>query len=154
MDTDDDQALAELASGDVSPSSAMRAGRVLARSARAAGAGAVGSGRWLAGVLVDLAPRIPVRDQATLVEHHHGLTGRALAEELVKGAARASAGVGAASGALTGVEEMAPPAWLALPIELVVETVAVAAIEMKLIAELQEAFDQPVTGTAGERGMA
>jgi hypothetical protein len=53
-----------------------------------------------------------------------------------------------------GLEELAPPAWLTLPAELVAETLAVAAVEMKLIAELHEAFDLPVTGSTSQRGTA
>jgi hypothetical protein len=114
----------------------------------------VASGRWLANTVVDLAPRIPIRSREVLVAQHGGLTGQALAQELVRSACRTSAAVGAAAGAVMGAEELAPPAWLTLPIELVVETLAVAAVEMKLIAELHEAFDLPVTGTPTERGAA
>jgi hypothetical protein len=128
--------------------------RVLASSARRAGTVAVASGRWLAEVLVDTAPRIPIRDQATLEAHHDGLTGAVLAAELITAASRASAGVGAAAGILMSAEELSPPAWLAIPLELVVETLAVAAIEMKLVAELHEAYGRSIPGTASERSAA
>ena len=65
-----------------------------------------------------------------------------------------SAGIGAATGAIMGAEELAPPAWVGIPVELVAETLAVAAVEMKLIAELHEVYGLPVGGTPGERGMA
>ena len=52
------------------------------------------------------------------------------------------------------VEELAPPAWLGLPFELVAETVAVAAIELKLVAELHEAYGRRIPGSAGERTTA
>jgi hypothetical protein len=128
--------------------------RKLAESARQAGTRAVASGQWLASTLIDLAPRIAVRDRATLEQHHDGLTGTALAEVLVRNASRASAGVGALSGALMSAEEFAPPAWIALPFELAVETVAVAAVELKLVAELHEVYGRPVEGTASERTVA
>jgi uncharacterized protein (DUF697 family) len=37
---------------------------------------------------------------------------------------------------------------------LLVETLAVVVVEMKLVAELQEVYGQPVTGTATERSLA
>jgi len=48
----------------------------------------------------------------------------------------------------------APPTWLALPVELAAETLAIAVIELKLVAELHEAYGRPVRGTAGERTVA
>jgi hypothetical protein len=42
----------------------------LAGSARRAGRRAVLSGRWLADTVVDLAPRVPVRDVEALSRHH------------------------------------------------------------------------------------
>ena len=128
--------------------------RALSASARAAGAGAVTTGRWAAEWLVDNAPRIPVRDLATLRAHHGGKEGAALAAELIGGASRLSAAFGAAAGGLIAVQELAPPAWLAIPFELVAETVAVAAIELKLVAELHEAYGRPVTGSRGDRSLA
>jgi hypothetical protein len=128
--------------------------KALGQSARNAGGVAVASGRWLAEVLVDVAPRIPIRDQATLQAHHEGRTGAELAGELITAASRTSAGVGAAAGALMTAEQFAPPAWVAIPLELVVETLAVAAIEMKLVAELHEAYGRPVPGSAKDRSTA
>ena len=123
-----------------------RIGGALVRSGRAAGAGAVTSGRWLVDVLLELAARIPPRDRATLVAQHEGLAGDELADALVRSASRASAAVGAAAGALVDAEELSPPAWLAIPGEIVVETLVIAAIEMKLVAELHEVFGRPVYG--------
>jgi hypothetical protein len=94
-----------------------------------------------------------VRDAATLQRHHDGLTGEALAQALTTNASRTTAAVGAAVGALAGVETLAPPAWLTLPFELVVETAAVAVIELKLVAELHEAWGRPVPGGAKDRGL-
>ena len=109
---------------------------------------------WMAEKVLEEAPRVPVRNLATLKEHHHGLEGDALARSLISAASKASAGVGAAAGALAAAEQFAPPAWLAMPLQLVAETLAVAAIEIKLVAELQEAYGSPVTGTASERAVA
>jgi hypothetical protein len=55
----------------------------LAASARRAGRRAVMSGRWLAETVVDVAPRLPVRDADRLSTHYDGLTGDELARELV-----------------------------------------------------------------------
>src|SRR6266498_6029889 len=95
--------------------------------------------RWLAEELVDAAPRIPVRDRATLRAHYPGRTDEEIAEALVKHASRATAGIGAAAGAVAGVEYFAPPTLLAIPVQLAAETLAVAAVEIKLVAELHEA---------------
>ncbi|HEX2849726.1 MAG TPA: hypothetical protein VHN98_04200, partial [Acidimicrobiales bacterium] len=126
----------------------------LATSARAAGARAVASGQWLANVFLEVAPHVPIRDAATLREHHRGMSGAALAEELIRNASRVSAAVGAASGAMIGAEELAPPAWITVPFELVVETLIVAAVELKLVAELHEVYGRPVSGTGMERTLA
>jgi hypothetical protein len=112
------------------------------------------SPRRLAEYVLDTVPRIPIRDLPTLESQHGGLTGDALAEALIRGAVRASGGVGAAAGALASAEELAPPAWVAIPLELVAETLAVVAIEMKLVAELHEVYGRPLTGTMGDRATA
>ena len=152
MDIDDD--LGRVASGDVDAARLARLTKALAGSAKVAGARAVASGRWLAEVVVDNAPRIPVRDIHTLQHHYGGVSGAALAGELLRNASRASATVGAAAGAIMSAEELAPPTWLALPLELMVETLAVAAIEMKLVAELHEVYGRPVPGSSTERATA
>ena len=127
----------------------------LARSSmRRAGAKGVASGRWLAQVVLDAVPHVPVRDLATLQRHHPGLAAGELAEALIRNASRLTAGVGAAAGAVAGAEELVPPAWLALPADVVVETLAVALVEMKLVAELHEVYGRPVTGTPAERAVA
>jgi hypothetical protein len=116
----------------------------LTKLARTAARGAKG----LANAVVDAAPRVPIRDQRALVEQHGGLTGAALAAELIRKASRSSAAVGAASGALMSAEELAPPAWITIPFELVVETVAIALIELKLVGELHNAHGVPIAGIA------
>ena len=59
-------------------------------SARAAGRASVLGGRWLTDLLIDTAPRIPLRDLSTLRQQHPGLTDEELAEALVAAAAKAS----------------------------------------------------------------
>jgi hypothetical protein len=142
------------AAGGVERGTVPTLARMAAASMRAAGAGAVAGGRWLAETLVDVVPHIPVRDLATLEQHHGDLSGAALAGELVRSAARSTAAVGAFTGALAGAEELSPPAWVALPVELVVETLVVAAIEMKLVAELHEVYGHPVPAQGAERALA
>ena len=146
--------LGRVAGGDTSADAIGRLTRVLGQSAKTAGAVAVASGRWLAELLVDTAPRIPIRDEATLEAHHGGLKGAALAADLITSASRTSAGVGAAAGVLVSAEQFAPPAWVAIPLEIVVETLAIAAIEMKLVAELHVAYGRAVPGSPSERSTA
>ncbi len=130
-----------------------RAAKVVGESMRAAGARSIGSGRWLADSVMDLAAHVPTRDLTTLEAHHSGLSGRALADRLIANATRTTAGVGAAAGAVAAVEEFAPPAWVALPVELMVEVLGVVAVEMKLVAELHEVYHQPINGTPAERAL-
>ncbi|MCU1450251.1 MAG: hypothetical protein JWP02_2421 [Acidimicrobiales bacterium] len=148
------EVLGRAAGSGVDRGALLRLARAAASSMRAAGAGAVASGRWLTETAVEMAPHLPVRDLDTLRRHHDGLADAALAGEVIRNAARATAAVGAATGALAGAEELSPPAWIALPIELVLETLAVAAIEMKLVAELHEVFGRPVPGHGTERATA
>ncbi|MEV4760197.1 hypothetical protein AB0J86_34560 [Micromonospora sp. NPDC049559] len=110
--------------------------------------------RWLTDVVGDIAPRIPIRDQETLRRHLGGLEGDALAERLVRNAARATAGVGAAGGGLAAVEWTVTPTLLSAPILLAAETVAVVTIELKLIGELHEAYGVPLPGTGTQRAVA
>jgi hypothetical protein len=110
--------------------------------------------RWATDTVGELAPHIPVRELATLQEHHHGLAGDLLAERLVRNAARATAGVGVASGGLAALKWTVPPTLLAAPVLLCVETVAVVAIELKLIGELQEAYQLPAGGAGSQRAVS
>ena len=128
--------------------------RLAGRSMRSAGARSVATGTWLAEALLDAIPHIPVRDAGTLSTQHGGATGDQLAAEVVRAASHTTAGLGAVAGALAGAHQLAPPTWAAIPAELLVETLAVVAVEMKLVAELQEIYGMPVTGTASERTMA
>ncbi|WP_433721359.1 hypothetical protein ACQP2Y_38845 [Actinoplanes sp. CA-051413] len=110
--------------------------------------------RWMADVVADVAPHVPVRDRATLRRHYDGLDGDELAERLIRNAARATAGVGAAGGGVASLEWAATPTLLSAPVLLAAETVAVVAIELKLLGELHEVYGRPVTGSAVERATA
>ncbi|MFO7249537.1 MAG: hypothetical protein DIU60_002145 [Actinomycetes bacterium] len=111
-------------------------------------------GRWLTELFVSIAPRIPIRDLSTLQEHHYGLTGDRLADDLIRTAGKATTAVGAVGGALAAAEFAAPPLLLSAPAQIVAETLVVAAIEVKLIAELHEVYGVRVPGTAVQRAMA
>jgi hypothetical protein len=99
------------------------------------------AGEWLAAQALDMAPRVPVRGIDTLRAQHPGLDTEQLAEQLITGAARASAGIGAAIGAAAAV-----PFVPTLPMELGVETLALVAVEVKLVAELHEVYGQQAPG--------
>lgn len=132
-----------------------RLATAMAGSARGAGAGAVASGRWLADLLVETAPRIPVRDREALRAHHPGLSDDAIAEALVRGAARATAAVGAGGGAVAAASWTVPPSLLvSAPLQLAAETLAVAAIETKLVAELHAVHGAVPAGSSSQRAVA
>ena len=120
---------------------------------RALGAGAV-TGRALVSALVraleEAGPHLPVRDLLTLREHHGGLSGDELAQSLVRSASRATAAVGAAGGTASAVSVAAPPALLATPVALAAETLAVVAIELKLVAELHVVFGRAPQGSRSQ----
>ena len=149
-----DEEVADLAAGRIDAGALTRLARTLAASAREAGARAVATGQWLANTLIDVAPRIPIRDAATLSEQHGGLSGAALAGELIRRSSRASATIGGVSGAVLSAEQFAPPTWITMPFELVVETIAIAVIELKLVGELHEVYGRPVQGSGSERTVA
>jgi hypothetical protein len=148
-------AVAALSEGDLNQGERRRLLRRLtagaARNARRIVAGPRSAARWTADSLVEIAPHIPIRDRETLRAHHAGLDGDALAEVLVRNASRGTAAIGAAGGGLAAVEWIATPSLLSAPLLLVSETIAVVAIEMKMIAELHEAYGLPVQGTGTER---
>jgi len=126
----------------------------LATSARRAGRASVLGGTWLVDLMLDVVPRIPVRDAATLRAQHPGLSDDDLAQTLISGAAKVTATVGAAGGALAAVEWTAPPALLTAPAQVAAETLVVATIEVKLIAELHEVYGLPISGSLARRGQA
>jgi hypothetical protein len=129
------------------------AGAVAQRGAQAGGSaawrGLRATGQWLAAQVLEMAPKVPIRSLATLEVQHPGLDTEQLADALIAGAARASAGVGAAVGAAAAV-----PFIPTIPVELGVETLALVAIELKLIAELHEVYGMPAPGSAPQRMIA
>ncbi len=128
--------------------------RAMTASARSAGRASVLGGSWLVDLLLDTAPRIPVRDAETLRTQHPGLSDDDLAQALISGAAKATAAVGAAGGALAAVEFAAPPTLLTAPVQIAAETLLVAAAEVKLIAELHEVYGVPASGSTRARAQA
>jgi hypothetical protein len=111
-------------------------------------------GRRLVDVVVDIAPHIPIRDRATLRKHFPGMDDDSISAVLISTAARATAAVGAAGGLLSSVELAVPPTLLSAPVQVAAETVAVVAIELKLIAELHEIHGRAVVGTTAQQGAA
>jgi uncharacterized protein (DUF697 family) len=110
--------------------------------------------RWMADVVGDVAPHIPVRDLDTLHRHFDGMDGDELADRLIRNAARAAAGVGAAGGGVASIEWVATPTLLSAPVLLAAETVAVVAIELKLIGELHEVYGRPIAGSGPQKAAA
>jgi hypothetical protein len=110
--------------------------------------------RWVADTIGDVTPHIQVRDLETLKSHHDGMDGEQLAERLVRNASRVTASIGAASGGVAAIEWVATPTLLSAPVLLAAETVAVVAVEIKLIGELHEVYRQPVPGTGSQRAVA
>jgi len=127
---------------------------ILATRARIAGATAVGSGRFLADLVLDVMPHIPVRDLNTLVDHHRGLTGEALADAMVRNSARTTSGIGAVGGVVAAAEWAALPLLITVPLEVVVETLAVASVEIKLVGELHAVYGIEIIGTGAQRALA
>jgi hypothetical protein len=106
-------------------------------------------GQWLGGQAVEMAPKVPIRGIDTLRAQYPGLGTEELADRLIRGAARASAGVGGAVGMAA-----ATPFVPTLPAELAVETLALVGIELKLVAELHEVYGMPAPGSRTERMLA
>jgi hypothetical protein len=123
--------------------------RVTGRGARAVRRGALASTGWLTGQVVAMAPRVRVRNQATLRAQFPGLSTEDTADALITGAARASATVGGAVGAWATL-----PVLPAFPVEIVTETLALIGIEIKLIAELHELYGMPAPGNVVDRATA
>jgi hypothetical protein len=115
--------------------------------------------RWApGGLLTDLldaaAPRLPIRDAARLRQAYPGASDGEIADALVARAARLTGAVGAATGGLAAAQWFAPPAMLAVPIELGAQTVLVAAVEVVLVGELHELAGRPAAGDARTRAGA
>ncbi|CAL9413148.1 hypothetical protein [Streptomyces sp. Tu 3180] len=101
---------------------------------------------YLADRIIEISPRVPVRDLQTLRRQFPGLGPEELADKLVAGAAKATATVGAGVGAAAMLP--VPPA---MPTELAAEVTGVAAIELKLIAELHEVYGVRPAGGLAQR---
>ena len=141
-------------------SAAMSAARVTGRGVRATRRGVQATGRgvraarrgvgggtgWLAAQVIAMAPRLRVRDQAALRAQFPGRSPDDIATALIEGASRASATVGGAVGAWAAL-----PVLPAFPAEIATETLALVGIEIKLVAELHEAYGVPASGNVVER---
>src|SRR5216683_3471845 len=121
--------------------------------ARAAGRGTrvvrqrAGSGTgWLADQVVAMAPRLRVRDQAALQARFPGKSPDEIADALIEGASRAAAAAGGAAGVASAL-----PVLPAFPAEIAAETLVLVGIELKLVAELHEAYGSPAPGRFPER---
>ncbi|HKR68809.1 MAG TPA: hypothetical protein VJT16_08225 [Streptosporangiaceae bacterium] len=116
------------------------------RGASITGRGVSAGSRWLSAHVLSIAPRLPVRDQATLRRQFPGQSPDQLAESVIEGASKASAAVGIAVGT-----------WAVLPfvpaagVEITTETLSVVGIEIKLVAELHEIYGQAVPGNRVDR---
>jgi hypothetical protein len=127
--------------------------KAMSSSARMAGRGTrvvrrrAGSGSgWLVGQVVAMAPRLRVRDQAALQAHFPGQSAEEIADALIQHAARAAAAAGAGAGMAAAL-----PVLPAFPAEVAAETLVVVGIEIKLVAELHEAYGMSAPGNFAER---
>jgi hypothetical protein len=123
--------------------------RATGRGVRAARRGGGAGTGWLAGQVVAMAPRLRVRNQAALRAQFPGRSADDIADALITGAARASAAVGGGVGTWAAL-----PVLPAFPAEIVAETLALIGIEIKLIAELHEAYGTPAPGSPMDRATA
>ncbi|MEV6759642.1 hypothetical protein AB0N16_03130 [Streptomyces sp. NPDC051105] len=126
-----------------------RAVNLAREGARKGGSRARAGLAYLADRIIEIAPRVPVRDLATLRRQFPGLGPEELADKLVAGAAGATSAVGAGVGAAAMLP--VPPA---MPTELAAEITGVAAIELKLIAELHEVYGVRPPGNLKARSTA
>jgi len=120
-------------------------GRMLA-TGRRAGSWSLGS---LTARVTGMAPELRVNARSELFRRYPGHTEDQVADLLIGKAARAAAGIGAATGAAAFLPF--PVTW---PVQLATETVVVIGIELKLVAELHEVYGAAVAGPPTERGLA
>lgn len=104
---------------------------------------------WLTAQVIAMGPRLRIRDQATLRAQFPDRSDEEIAELLIERAARAAATVGGTTGTWAAL-----PTLPAFPAEVAAETLAVVGIELKLVAELHEAYGAPAPGNAAERARA
>jgi hypothetical protein len=119
------------------------------KGAGSAGRGASSGLGWLTGQVVAMGPRLKIRDQAMLRAQFPGKSDDEIAQKLIERAARAAAAVGGTTGAAAAL-----PSLPAFPAEIAAETLAVVGIEIKLVAELHEAYGMGATGSPTERARA
>lgn len=120
--------------------------RIAGRGARAARRRAGSGTSWLAGQAVAMVPRLRVRDQAVLQAEFPGRSAEEIADALIDRAARAAAAAGGAAGVAAAL-----PVLPAFPAEIAAETLLLVGIEVKLVAELHEAYGIPAGGNVAER---
>jgi hypothetical protein len=123
-------------------SGAKATGRTVRAAGRTAGAG---SSRLAAQVLA-MAPRLQVREREMLLAQFPDLPTEDVAHALIDSAARTSAAVGGAVGAWAVL-----PVVPAFPVEVATETLALVAIEIKLVAELHEVYGARPAGSTVDR---
>ena len=120
--------------------------RVVGRGTRVVRRRAGSGTGWLVGQVVAMAPRLRVRDQAALQAQFPGRSAEEIADTLIEGAAHAAAAAGARAG-MAAVLPVLP----AFPVEVAAETLLVVGIEIKLVAELHEAYGILAPGNFAER---
>jgi hypothetical protein len=123
-----------------------RGTRVVQRQVGAARRGAGSGTNWLAAQVMAMAPRLRIRNHAALRQQFPGKSADQIADALIEGASRASAAAGGAVGVWAAL-----PTLPAFPAEVVAETLVLVGIEIKLIAELHEAYGTPAPGGVTER---
>jgi hypothetical protein len=136
----------------VARSGARVAGRGTGVARRGTGAARRGMGsgvNWMATQVIAMGPRLRVRDQAALRAQFPGSSAEEIGDSLIESASRASAAVGGAVGAWAAL-----PVLPAFPAEVAAETLALVGIEIKLVAELHEAYGMPATGGLADRASA
>lgn len=147
-------ALAQLTNADLTPAARRKLlarAAVVGRGAGRALRGPKAAVNWATELLIEVIPHLTVRDLETLQRHYPGKSGEELADALVRNASRVAASLGAAGGGVAAVEWAAPPALLTAPALITIETTAVVAVEIKLLAELHEVYGTPIRGAAPER---
>jgi hypothetical protein len=97
---------------------------------------------------------LPIRDRERLRRAYPDTSDAEIADALVARAARLTGGIGAAAGGLAAAQWFAPPALVAVPLELGAQTVLVAAVEVVLVGELHELAGRPAPGDARARAGA
>lgn len=123
---------------------------VLAARARRAGVVAVAGGRWLTEEVLELAPQVAFRQVTELRRSYPELDDAAIAERLISSAVRTTAGIGAAAGGFAAVQYASPPLLLGAPLQVAAETIAVSAVELRLVAELHEIMGFAPAGSGAD----